>query len=69
MPSHTHGLTSITGYDDLNWQNGDAQFHIQNSDTTVGWPGANGAAYRYGSTDSTGGGSSHGHGNTGSTST
>lgn len=69
MPKHTHSLTSITGYDDLNWINGDGQFHIQNSDTTVGCSSAKNASYKYGTTGTTGGSSSHTHGNTGSAST
>ena len=69
MPSHTHSLTSITGYDDLNWINGDGQFHIQNSDTTVGWSSAKNASYKYGTTGTTGSNYSHAHGNTGSSST
>ena len=59
MPSHNHSLESITGYDDLNFINGDGQFHIQNSDTTVGWSSAKNAQYYYGSTGLSGGSQAH----------
>ena len=59
LPSHNHGLESITGYDDMNFINGDGKFHIQNSDTTVGWNGAVYAQYYYGVTYNTGSGTSH----------
>lgn len=59
LPSHTHGLESVGGYDDLNWVNGDGAFHIQNSDTTVGWSGATNAKPFYGNTNASGGGRSH----------
>ena len=57
MPSHSHQLQSISGYDDLNFINGDGKFHIQNSDTTVGWGSAKDATYYYGTTHGTTGGS------------
>lgn len=59
MPSHNHSLESISGYDDLNFINGDGQFHIQNSDTTVGWGDAKNAQYYYGLTGSSGGSQAH----------
>ena len=60
MPSHNHSLQSISGYDDKNFINGDGKFHIQNSDTTVGFSSAVNAAYYYGTTyGTTGGDSTH----------
>ena len=59
LPSHNHGLESISGYDDMNFINGDGKFHIQNSDTTVGWDSAVYAQYYYGVTYNTGSGTSH----------
>ena len=62
MPSHNHGLTALTGYDDLNFINGSGIFMLQNSDTTLGWGGAKNAGYKYGNTGDKG--SSEAHNNT-----
>lgn len=61
MPSHNHSLTSITGYDDLNFLNGNGSFLIQNSDTTIDWSSAKYAEYKYGSTGNQGSGQAHTH--------
>ena len=62
IPSHTHGLTSITGIDDNNFINGYGSFLLQNSDTTIGWPTAQNAGYKYGNTGATGSSQGHSHG-------
>lgn len=43
----------------MNFMNGDGKFHIQNSDTTVGFSSAKNAQYYYGSTGNTGSNKAH----------
>lgn len=59
MPSHSHSLESITGYDDMNFINGSGAFLLQNSDTTLNYPSAKEAKMMYGNTGATGGSAAH----------
>ena len=59
MPSHSHSLESITGYDDMNFINGSDAFLLQNSDTTLNYPSAKEAKMMYGNTGATGGSAAH----------
>ena len=59
MPSHSHRLESITGYDDMNFINGSDTFLLQNSDTTLNYPNAHSAKMMYGNTGATGGSVAH----------
>lgn len=59
IPSHTHNLESITGYDDMNFINDSNTFLLQNSDTTLNYPSAKEARMMYGNTGATGGSAAH----------